>query len=129
MDNMTTIRKYYEHANAGDWMAWCDLFTDDQVMDEQLAGHIEGLEVLRGMMKGMGASYAKFQNVPKHMFVSGDEGAVVSHISALAASYPDVPIEAEVMNYFRFRDGKIAYMANFHDSRPFAPFLKQIGAS
>ncbi len=128
MDNLTIIKKYYEHANAGDWMAWCDLFADDQVMDEQLAGHIEGLDVLRGMMKGMGASYAKFQNVPKTMFVSGDEGAVVSHISARAASYPDEPIEAEVMNYFRFKDGKISYMANFHDSRPFAPFLKQIGA-
>jgi ketosteroid isomerase-like protein len=128
MDNLTIIKKYYEHANAGDWMAWCDLFADDQIMDEQLAGHIEGLEVLRGMMKGMGAAYAKFQNVPKTMFVSGDEGAVVSHISARAASYPDEPIEAEVMNYFRFKDGKISYMANFHDSRPFAPFLKQIGA-
>jgi hypothetical protein len=33
-------------------------------------------------------------------------------------------IEANVMNYFRFsKDGKIAYMANFHDSRPFKPVL------
>jgi hypothetical protein len=30
------------------------------------------------------------------------------------------------MNYYQFRDGKIAYMANFHDSKPFAPFLRQI---
>ena len=29
------------------------------------------------------------------------------------------------MNYFRMRDGKIAYMANFHDSVPFRPFLDQ----
>jgi len=36
-----------------------------------------------------------------------------------------VPIEANVMNYFRFQDGKIAYMANFHDSVPFKPFLEQ----
>jgi ketosteroid isomerase-like protein len=126
MSNLETLQKYYEHANAGDWDAWCDLFTDDQEMDEQLAGHIAGLTVLRGMMSGMGKSYAKFQNVPKTLFVSGDEGAAVSHISALAAKYPDEAIEAEVMNYFKFRDGKIAYMANFHDSKPFAPFLRQI---
>lgn len=126
MSNLDIIKQYYEHANAGNWDAWCDLFAEDQEMDEQLAGHISGLATLRGMMAGMGTAYAKFQNVPKTMFVSGDEGAVVSHISALAAKYPDVPIEAEVMNYFKFRDGKIAYMANFHDSKPFAPFLRQI---
>jgi ketosteroid isomerase-like protein len=120
------IEAYYKHANAGEWMAWCDLFADDQEMDEQLAGHISGLPTLRDMMKGMGAAYAKFQNVPKQILVDGDHGAVVSHISARAAKYPDEPIEADVMNYFRFKDGKIVYMANFHDSKPFAPFLRQI---
>ncbi len=119
------IDKYYEYANAGDWDAWCDLFADDMVMDEQLAGHIEGLDKLRPMMAGMGTYYSKFQNVPKHIVASGDEGAVVSHISAANAA--GVPIEAEVMNYFRFQDGKIAYMSNFHDSIPFKPFLDQLG--
>ncbi len=117
------IDKYYEYANAGDWDAWCDLFADDMVMDEQLAGHIEGLEALRPMMAGMDTNYSKFKNVPKNIVVSGDEGAVVSHISAANAA--GVPIEAEVMNYFRFQDGKIIYMSNFHDSVPFKPFLDQ----
>jgi len=120
------IRKYYEYANAGKWMEWCDLFTDDMVMDEQLAGNIIGLDKLRPMMVGMGQAYAKFQNVLKFMVVEGDEGASVSHISAAAAKYPDQPIEADVMNFFRFRDGKIAYMRNVHDSKPFEPFLRQI---
>lgn len=128
MDSKRILEQYYEYANAGNWEAWCSLFSDDQVMDEQLAGHIKGLPTLRGMMAGMGTAYAKFQNVPKTIFVSADgsEGAAVSHISALAAKYPGEPIEAEVMNYFKFRDGKICYMANFHDSKPFAPFLRQI---
>jgi len=116
-----TIDAYYRLANAGDWDKWCDLFADDMVMDEQLAGHIEGLAVLRPMMGGMKKMYSRFQNVPKHIVVSGDEGAVVSHISA--ASPGGDKIEAEVMNYFRFRNGKIAYMANFHDSVPFKPVL------
>ena len=115
------INKYYEYANAGNWDAWCDLFTEDMVMDEQIAGHIEGRETLRKMMGGMSTTYSKFQNVPKHVVTSGDEGAVVSHISAASGS--GEPIEAGVMNYFRFRDGLIAYMANFHDTRPFAPIL------
>jgi len=123
MTTKEVIDKYYEYANAGDWDAWCDLFTDDMVMDEQLAGHIEGLATLRPMMAGMGKAYSRFQNVPKRIIVSGDEAAVVSHISAANAA--GVPIEAEVMNYFRMKNGKIAYMANFHDSVPFKPFLEQ----
>jgi ketosteroid isomerase-like protein len=125
MNNREIIDAYYVTANAGDWTAWCDLFAENQVMDEQLAGHIEGLAVLRDMMAGMGQNYAVFQNTPKHIIVNGDEGAVVSHISARAMKYQDEAIEAEVMNYFHFKDGKIDYMANFHDSKPFAPFLRQ----
>ena len=119
---------YYKHANAGNWDAWCDLFADDIVMDEQLAGRVEGLTVLRDIMKGFPEAYAKFQNVPKEIVIEGNQAAVVSHISALASKYMDQPIEAEVTNYFKFDQGKIKYMANFHDSRPFKPFLKQIGA-
>lgn len=126
MDNHDIIRKYYEYANAGKWDAWCDLFADDMVMDEQLAGRIEGLATLRPMMAGMGQAYAKFENRLKEMVVEGDKGAVVSHISACAAKYPDEPIEADVMNYFTFKDGKISYMRNVHDSKPFAPFIRQV---
>ena len=44
---------------------------------------------------------------------------VVSHLSA--ANIAGEAIEANVMNYFRFQNGKISYMANFHDTKPFAP--------
>ena len=108
---------YYTYANAGNWDSWCDLFTDNTVMDEQLAGHIEGANTLRGMMKGFPTMYRSFQNTPKHILAEGNEGAVVSHISAVNADGRQ--IEANVMNYFRFEDGKIAYMANFHDTKPF----------
>lgn len=121
--NREIIDLYYQYANAGNWDAWCDLFDEDMVMDEQLAGHIEKLSTLRPMMAGMSKAYSKFQNVPKHIIVNGEEGAVVSHISAANAA--GVPIEADVMNYFRFKNGKIVYMANFHDSKPFEPFLNQ----
>ncbi|MFD7262775.1 nuclear transport factor 2 family protein [Streptomyces sp. NPDC059874] len=113
------LRKYYEYANAGDWDRWCDLFADDQVMDEQLAGHIEGLDVLRSMMKGMGTMYRVFRNEPVHFIVDGDgeKAAAVSHLTAVSAS--GEAIEAEVMNFFKIVDGKIAYMANYHDTVPF----------
>jgi ketosteroid isomerase-like protein len=123
MTTKVLIEMYYVHANNGDWNKWCDLFADDMVMDEQLAGHIEGLATLRPMMQGMGKMYSKFQNIPRHIIVSpdGTEAAVVSHISA--ANPSGVSIEAEVMNYFQVENGKIVYMANFHDSRPFKSIL------
>ena len=123
MATADVIDRYYETANAGDWDAWCYLFTEDQVMDEQLAGHVEGLDILRGAIGGMEKGYSRFQNVPKEFVVQGSNAAVVSHISAANAA--GEPIEAEVTNYFQFRDGKIAYMANFHDTRPFDPFVNQ----
>lgn len=123
MNNRDIIDKYYEYANAGDWDAWCNLFAEDQIMDEQLAGHIEGLSALKSIMAGMDKTYSKFQNLPQQIIVAGDEAAVVSHISA--ANLAGEAIEANVMNYFRFQKGKISYMANFHDSKPFAPILNQ----
>ncbi len=121
MDTKQVIDTYYQLANAGEWDAWCDLFAEDVVMDEQLAGHVEGLATLRSMMGGMDA-YASFQNVPQHIVVGGEEAAVVSHISAVAAKAPDQPIEADVMNYFVVKNGKITYLKNVHDTRPFDPF-------
>jgi len=122
-DPRDTLIAYYRTANAGDWQAWLELFQEDVVIDEQLAGHVEGLQILRDAIGGMEKGYSRFANVPKQMVVQGNNAAVVSHISAANAA--GEPIEAEVTNYFQFRDGKISYMANFHDTRPFDPFVNQ----
>lgn len=121
---MTTreiLDKYYAYANAGDWTSWLTLFADDIVMDEQLAGHVEGLSTLTDMMAGMGDGWERFANVPTKFVVDGDNAAVLSHISGVVAGKPDRPVEAEVVNYFEIRDGKIAYFKNVHDTRPFDP--------
>jgi ketosteroid isomerase-like protein len=123
MNTQDIINKYYETANAGDWQSWVSLFADNIVMDEQLAGHLEGIATLQGAIGGIEKGYSRFQNQPNHIVINGDEACVVSHISAANAS--GVPIEANVANYFRIENGKIAYMSNFHDTRPFDPFVNQ----
>ena len=112
MSNHEIIEKYFELANAGKWDEWCNLFSEDMVYQEQLAGRIEGRETMRPMMAGFPDAYKSFTNVPRSMFVSGDEGAAVSHISARAMKYQDEPIEADAMLYLRFKDGKIVYDLN-----------------
>lgn len=121
MDTREVVTRYYEYANTGDWNSWCDLFADDTIVDEQLAGRVEGRETLRSMMAGFPQMYAAFANVPSSVVVSDGQAAVVSHISARSAG--GEAIEAAAANYFRVVDGEIAYMANFHDTVPFRPVL------
>jgi len=117
------INKYYQTANAGDWDTWLTLFAENVVVDEQLAGHIEGIGVLRNAIGGIKKGYSKFQNKPERVVIDGDEACVISHISA--ANARGVPIEVNVANYFYVENDKIKYMANFHDTVPFAPFINQ----
>jgi ketosteroid isomerase-like protein len=122
------ITRYYATVNAGDWDGWLELFDEYLVMDEQLGGHVEGLETLRGLVGGMKRIYASFQNHPRHIVIEGNQACVVSHISAVSAG--GEPIEAEVSNYFVIQEGRITYLANFHDSRPFDPaFAPRPGGS
>lgn len=117
------INRYYDAVNAGDWERWLELFDEDIVLDEQLAGHVEGIARLRELISGLGRVYSRFQNQPRFLIlVDGVRACVVSHISAVSTS--GVPIEAEVANVFCIEDGRITYLANFHDPRPFAPILQ-----
>jgi ketosteroid isomerase-like protein len=117
MNTTEVLIRYYQLANSGDWKNWCDLFTEDMVIDEQLAGRVEGRHQLRKMMAGFPDMYASFQNVPRHYVVSNGEAAAVSRITATTPA--GMRIEADVMNYFKIVDDHIAYMANFHDTVPF----------
>lgn len=117
MDTRGVVDRYYELANRGDWDAWTDLFAEDQVMDEQLSGHIEGQDALRELMRGFPAAYPSFKNVPRRFVVDGGEAVVVSHISATTAD--GASIEVDAANYFRVSDGRIVYMTNVHDTVPF----------
>lgn len=112
------VEHYYHYVNHGQWDKWLDLFADDLEMDEQLGGHIEGIEALRKIISGINDAFPKFKNHPKHIVVNGHEAGVVSRLEITTAQGKH--IEVGVVNYFRIQHGKIAYMANFHDTRPFA---------
>jgi ketosteroid isomerase-like protein len=125
MNAREVIDRYYAAVNMGDWDSWLELFDEHLVMDEQLGGHIEGLETLRGMVGGLKRVYASFQNTPRYIVIDGNQACVVSRITAMTPL--GEPIEAEVANYFLIQEGRIIYMANFHDSRPFDPAFKPRG--
>jgi len=128
MTTKEVIDSYYECVNAKDWDRWITLFTNDVVGDEQLAGHFEGIDVLRGAIGAISYGYSKFLMHPKHIVVQGDEACVIWQCEAAnragtPVAYNYLP-EREVVgaNYFRLEKGKIKYMRTIHDETAFAPF-------
>ncbi len=123
MNTQEVISKYYNYVNTADWNNWLSLFDDNIVMDEQLAGHLTGIQTLRGAVGGLEKGYSKFLMYPKQTVVEGNQACVVWDCEAANAS--GVPINAKGANYFQVENGKITYMSNFHDTRPFDPFVNQ----
>jgi len=123
MSTRDVIYKYYEATNAGDWNTWLTLFDENVVMDEQIAGHAEGIGNLRDAIDAIKRGYSTFQMHPLHIVIDGNQASVIWHCKAANAS--GTPIEAHGANYFQIIHGRIIYMATYHDTVPFAPFINQ----
>jgi ketosteroid isomerase-like protein len=112
---MTT---YYKSGTERDWSTWLSLLDDKIVVDEQLAGHLEGIESMRTLSNNLVKHYSKFEIKPTYMIVEGDEVCTAWVIDATTDT--GVPIHAVGANFCRFQNNKIVYMQNFHDTVPFA---------
>ncbi len=123
MDTKEVVDTYYKAVNEGNWEVWLTLFATNVIVDEQLAGHLEGIDPLREAIGGIKKGYSKFLMAPLHTVAEGNQACVIWHCTAANAS--GVPIDAHGANYFEVNNGKITYMATFHDSVPFAPFVNQ----
>jgi hypothetical protein len=101
MNTREVVIKYFDSVNAGDWDTWLSLFDENIVMDEQLAGHLEGIDTLRGAVGALKKGYSKFLNSPLEVVVEGDRATVLWHIEA--ANAKGVPIDANGANYFKIK--------------------------
>jgi ketosteroid isomerase-like protein len=115
------VNKYFEYVNTHRWDDYLTLFDEHVVVDEQLMGHLEGLEAVADGIEGLRVQH-QFTNKPLHVVVEGDEAMVVWHISAPAA-VPGGSLEVTGANYYVVRNGKIVKFSNYHDTAPFAPVL------
>ncbi len=128
MTTREVIDAYYRFVNAGDWDSWLTLFADDVSGDEQLAGHFEGIGVLRGARDAISQGYRVFRMHPQHVVVEGAMACVVWRCEAanrngVPIAYPGDPSRPVLgANFFRLRGDRIAYMRTMHDSLPFRPF-------
>src|SRR5215469_10268499 len=123
MNTKEIINTYYQSVNSGDWNTWLTLFANDAVVEDQIAGRAQGINQLRGAVDSIRRGYSKFLMHPLHIVIEGDQAAVIWHCEAANAS--GVPIDARGANYYQVHNSKITYMANFHDTVPFAPFINQ----
>ena len=107
MTTRDVIDHCYDCVNRGDWQQWLTLFSDDVVVDEQLAGHLTGIDTLRGAINGIRSGYRIFQKLPQHIVNEGDAGVVVwrfegQNSHGVPIAYPNDPNREVVgANYFQ----------------------------
>ena len=127
MATKEVIEKYYDCANRGAWNDWLTLFTDDVTGDEQLAGHFEGIAVLRGAINAISYGYSKFQMIPLHIVMEGDQAAVIWRCEAanragtpIAYNYlPGVKWWAPIISAWRV--ARLSTCGPFTTKRPSPP--------
>jgi ketosteroid isomerase-like protein len=118
------VETYFNSINTRDWDTWLALFTDDVVVDEALSGHTEGIEAMRQSAAGIQQGFKQFENRLDEIVVEADQAMVVCTITATTVM--DTSLVSTGANFYRMRDGKIAYMSSYHDREP---FLKAFGAA
>ena len=115
MDTREVVTKYFEYVNAHQWDDYLTLFDDHVVMDEQILGHLEGIESVRKGIEGL-RNAPLFQNHPLEMVVEGNRAMVIWHIEAPG---PNGWLDLKGANVFEIKNGKIVRFANYHDTAPF----------
>jgi ketosteroid isomerase-like protein len=119
------VEDYYNFANNGDWENCLALLSDDVVVDDQLAGHLAGIKVLRKAADAVSSGEGQFRAYPQHTIVDGDVACVMWHYEGknpqgAKIAYPgdaDRPVVGTTL--FQVKNEKITYMRTVHDSVPF----------
>lgn len=116
MDTREIVKTYFEYVNSGRWDDYLNLFDENIVMNEQLSGHIEGIEALGKSIEGLRKS-PKFLNNLLESVVEGNSAMATWHLKTIGPK--GKPIDVKGVNYYKIKNGKIVYFANFHDTVPF----------
>lgn len=113
MDTRTVVEKYFIYVNSGRWDDYLTLFDDNIVMDEQVGGHLEGIDALRKAIEPLRTN-PDFRNYPEVIVVEGDRAMVQWH--EINKNARGETVELRGVNYFEVIRGRITYFANFHDT-------------
>jgi ketosteroid isomerase-like protein len=117
---MTTkeiITKYFDSINNSDWETWVSLFDENIIYDDAVSGKMEGIEAIKQAAKGISMGFKSFKNFAEETVVEENKAMVVCRIDAIAANGKS--LNSTGSNFYRIKDGKIVYVASFHDPAPF----------
>jgi hypothetical protein len=116
MTTKEVVEKYFECVNSGRWDDYVSLFDDDAIMEEQLLGHIEGKANVAKGIEGL-RNNKEFRNFPLQIIVEGENAVALWNIQSPLPSGKKLDLKGA--NYYKIKNGKIVYFANFHDTKPF----------
>lgn len=116
MTTKEVITRYFECVNTGQWDQYVELFDENIIMEEQLLGHIEGKAAVAKSVEGLKSNKA-FRNFPLEIVVEGDKAVALWNIKSPKPDGSQLNVKGA--NFYRIKNGKIVYFANFHDTSVF----------
>lgn len=116
MTTKEVIIKYFEFVNSGQWDQYVELFDEHIIMEEQLLGHIEGKAAVAKSVEGL-KSNKEFRNYPLEVIVEGDKAVALWNIKSPKTNGSLLNVKGA--NFYKVKNGKIVYFANFHDTAVF----------
>ncbi len=117
MNAKDIVIKYFEGINNHDWDIWLSLFDDNVIIDEAVSGHMEGIHSMKESIEGIKNNFSKFKNNIQEIVAESNKVMVVCRIEATTMN--GFSFESTGANFYNIANGKIIYMASFHDKEIF----------
>lgn len=121
MDIKEIIRKAYRARELGDWPAWLELFSDD-ILYEQPGLVLEGKDALKNALERGVEGFSSQSYRPLDIIFDGEQAMYIEQIEVVTGSGDRISMKGGV--HLRLKDGKISYLASYHDTVPFTKALQ-----
>lgn len=121
MDTREVAQKYFEYYNSRNWDGYLSLLDEHVDINEQMMGHVQGIEAVRNEIIGRLKNNPPATITPQKIVVEGEEAM---SIWILEADLPNgTKFSVKGTNYFKVKNGKIVDFASYHDTAPFMALM------
>ena len=110
------VEAYFAFLNSGEWDKWAGLFDNDAVVDD-MSNISKGKDAIKKSVDTIQQALPEFKNYLREIVVEENKAMAICEIKATTRN--NTPLVSKGANYYEIKNGKINYMASFHDSAHF----------